>query len=169
MKCPPSQPKNKPSLGPPAKSLSWIAERRALREFGDRRTRAILAIFVARRSAKRREFFVHPSIAQLHGLNPSDLNWALDKLEGDMVETLESRNGRFRTIRLMARFEEIERECATRNRGRGRICRRSNPDEERVTFDKGDLLERLSSAPRETETEVLKTLREIASAPPDRI
>jgi hypothetical protein len=165
MKCPPLLTKSSVPANPLSKSPSWVTERDVLREFGDRKTRAILAIFLARRSAKNQEFFVHPSIAALHGLNSSDLNWTLDKLEGAVVETLESRNGKYRMLRLLPRFEEMETECATRDLGRGRRFRKAAPAEEMVIFDKNALLERLSVSPCEPAAEVLLTLREIASEP----
>jgi hypothetical protein len=88
------------------KSPSWVVERDALRLFGDRKSRAILAIYHARRSAKKSEFFVHPDIAKLNGLSPSDLNWALGELEGKLVETVKSKQGRYRTLRLLSQFED---------------------------------------------------------------
>lgn len=98
-------PGKQPSHSAP-KPFSWIAERDALRLFGDRKTRAILAIYHARRSAKRQEFFVHPDIASLNGLKPADLNWALDKLEGVLIETITSKSGKYRLLRLLPQYEE---------------------------------------------------------------
>lgn len=92
--------------GKVAKLESWVTERDALVAFGDRKARAILAVFMARRSAKRNEFFVARSIAERFGLGVRDLNWALDKLEGELVETVESRKGRFRVIRLTVDWGE---------------------------------------------------------------
>lgn len=53
---------------------SWLPERDILSKFGDRRTRAILAIMAARRSSGREKFFVPPQIAELFALTPRDLN-----------------------------------------------------------------------------------------------
>lgn len=94
-----------PSRSAP-KSPSWIAERDALRLFGDRKSRAILAIYHARRSAKKTEFFVHPDITKRWNLSPTDLNWAVDKLEGKLVVTIGSKKGRYRMLRLLPQFEE---------------------------------------------------------------
>lgn len=86
-------------------SPSWISERDALRLFGDRKTRGILAIFAARRSARRTEFFVHPKIASLFDLSSNDLSWVMDRLEGKLVEVTSSRRGKYRRMRLLPAFE----------------------------------------------------------------
>jgi len=109
-------------------------ERIALERFGDRITRAVIAVFHARRSAKQEEFFVAPQIAEMHGLNPKDLNWALGRLEGRLIETLEARRGRFRRIRLNPEFEH----SATSGELSG-----GTPDVERITIDTDDVMSRL--------------------------
>jgi hypothetical protein len=98
-------PSNTSSMSP-ATLVSWITERDVLREFGDRRTRAILAILTARRSARSVDFFVPPHIANLFHLAPKDLCWALQKLEGVLVNTVTSTKGRFRKVRLAPRWEQ---------------------------------------------------------------
>lgn len=86
--------------------VSWITERNVLREVGDRRTRAVLAIFHARRSARKETFFVPPQIAAIYRLKPADLCWALDALDGVVVETVGTTKGKFRTVRLLPRWEQ---------------------------------------------------------------
>ncbi len=44
-----NQHKSKPYKKTEQKALSWIVERAALCEFGDRKTRVIMAIFMARK------------------------------------------------------------------------------------------------------------------------
>ena len=85
---------------------SWLPERDMLSKFGDRRSRAILAILAARRSSGRKEFFVPPQIAELFHITPRDLCWALDDLEGKVTETLGSIQGKFRKVRLLDEWEE---------------------------------------------------------------
>lgn len=97
-----------------SKSPSWIAERDALHLFSDRKARAILAIYHARRSARKTEFFVHPDITKRWSLTPTDLNWALDRLEGKLVETIGSKKGRYRMLRLLPQFEEASSSYASR-------------------------------------------------------
>ena len=111
-------------------------ERIALERFGCRITRTVIAVFHARRSAKQKEFFVAPQIAEYHELNPKDLNWALGRLEGQLIETLEARRGRFRRIRLMPEFEY----SAT-----GDELADETTDEEKVTIDIADVMSRLKS------------------------
>jgi hypothetical protein len=113
-------------------SPSWIVERDALRLFGDRRSRAILAIYHARRSANRQEFFVHPDIAGVNGLSPADLNWALDKLEGVLIETLMSKSGKYRLLQLLPQYEEAIVKPYTEYQ---RITPPAPPGEERVFID----------------------------------
>jgi hypothetical protein len=60
----------------------------------------------ARRSSGREVFFVPPQIANLYGLTPRDLCWALDDLEGRVTVTVGSKHGRFRMIRLANTWEE---------------------------------------------------------------
>lgn len=165
MKSSTPSPKGNPRPRPQPESPSWVAERVALREYGDRKTRAILAVFLARRSAHKEIFFVAPSIAQLHNLSASDLNWALDRLEGDVLETRESRRGKFRTIRLLPRFEEEVVVVEGIRRGRRRPRRPDNVTlgEERVYFNKEQMLARISSPERESAPRVLETLRAIAT------
>jgi hypothetical protein len=73
--------------------------------FGDRRSRAILAAMAARRSSGRQVFFVAPHIAEYFGLTPRDLHWALDALEDIVVQTVGSKQGKFRKIRLLSKWE----------------------------------------------------------------
>jgi hypothetical protein len=75
--------------------------------FGDRRSRTILAIMAARRSSGREVFFVPPQIANLYGLTPRDLCWALDDLEGRVTVTVGSKQGKFRQVRLADRWEKL--------------------------------------------------------------
>lgn len=89
----------------PPTTVSWITERNILREFGDRRTRAILAILTARRSSGSLEFFVPPHIAGLFNLTPKDLSWALQDLEGKLVNTRSSIKGKFRKVCLLPAWE----------------------------------------------------------------
>jgi len=84
------------------------AERDALREFADRKTRAILAIFTSRRSSGKKEFFVPPHIAELYRLTPRDLAWAYEKLEGLCINTVNSKMGKFRIVRLTDEWEARE-------------------------------------------------------------
>lgn len=90
------------------RSGSWVVERDALTQYGDRKTRAILAVFTARRSSKKKEFFVSPHIARHFNLSARDLYWALDKLEGELVRTLDSKTGKFRLLSLMPEWELLE-------------------------------------------------------------
>ena len=128
------------SLSAP-RSPSWVVERDAIRLFGDRKTRAILAIYQARRSAKKSEFFVHPNIARDNKLRPSDLNWALDHLEGKLMETLDSKNGRFRIIRLLPQFEESAASTASGNKLPYSLL---FPDEEPVEIDHEEVKARVA-------------------------
>ena len=132
-----------------SKSLSWIVERDALRLFGDRRSRAILAIYHARRSAKRQEFFVHPDIARVNGLSPADLNWALDRLEGVLIVTTESRKGGYRLLKLLPQFEEVAGKPASDDPQTGRVSL-PTPDEEQVIIDTEAVLARASGLRTET-------------------
>lgn len=128
-----------PSRSP--KSPSWIVERDAIRFLGERKTRAILAIFHARRSARKAEFFVHPDIAKRWGLSPADLNWALDRLDGKLMETLDSKNGRFRIIRLLPQFEESAASTASGNKRPDSLL---PPDEEPVEIDHEEVMARVA-------------------------
>jgi hypothetical protein len=126
-----------------SKSPSWIAERDALLLFGDRKTRAIIAIYHALRSAKKAEFFVHPDIAKRWSLSPADLNWALDRLEGKLVETVGSTKGRYRMMRLVTQFEETASSS-------GSHPEKSSPSpvtlgEERVEIDTAAVMARLAA------------------------
>ena len=87
-------------------SISWIVERDILSELGDRRTRAILAIVMARRCAGLPVFFVPPHIATRFLLSPHDLSWALRSLDGQLVETVGSTKGKFRRLRLLPEWEK---------------------------------------------------------------
>ena len=129
-------PRRLPSRSP--SPPSWIVERDAIRHFGDRKTRAILAIYHARRSARKAEFFVHPDIAKRWGLSPADLNWAIDRLDGKLMETLDSKNGRFRIIRLLPQFEES---TASGNKRPDSLL---SPDEEPLEIDHEEVMARVT-------------------------
>jgi hypothetical protein len=122
------------------KSPSWIVERDAIRLFGDRKTRAILAIYHARRSAKKAEFFVHPDIAKVNGLSPSQLNWALGELEGVLIETLDSKKGRYRTIRLLPQFDDAVADSEGGAAAKVSIPSPAVAGEERVHIDTAEVL-----------------------------
>lgn len=95
----------------PPTTISWITERDILRELGDRRTRAVLAILTARRSSGCLEFFVPPHIATLFRLSPKDLCWALKDMDGTLLRTVGSTKGKFRKIRLLPEWEnQVEAE-----------------------------------------------------------
>ena len=83
-----------------------VVERDLIRKFGDRRTRAVLAVVTARRSAGTPEFFVAPGIVALYRLSPRDLNWALDDLEGVLTVTDNAVKGRYRRLHLVPAWEE---------------------------------------------------------------
>ncbi len=119
------------------KSQSWVVERDAIRDFGDRKTRAILAIYHAQRSAKRQEFFVHPDIARVNGLSPADLNWALDKLEGVLIETLTSKSGKYRLLRILPQYEQAAGEPSAETQF---VSCTVSPGEERVFIDTDTVL-----------------------------
>lgn len=144
------------------KSPSWIAERDALRLFGDRKTRAILALFHARRSARAEEFFVPPHIAKLNNLSPGDLNWALDKLEGKLVVTRGSKRGKWRMLRLLPELEEAFTKPAPQEARRDGGAGKLSSDEERVVFDKADILRRAASSNDES----LPVFRHLLEIPP---
>ena len=126
------------------KHPSWIVERDAIRLFGDRKTRAILAIYHARRSARKTEFFIHPDIANVNLLSPSQLNWALNELEGVMIETLDSKKGRYRTIRLLPQFEDAAAESEGGVTTKVSIPIPAVAGEERVHIDTAEVLARLA-------------------------
>ncbi len=88
------------------RGISWVTERDALRTLGDRKARAMLAVFTARRSARNEVFFVPPQIADLYGLKPRDLCWALNALEGALLTTIGAAKGKFRMIRLLPKWED---------------------------------------------------------------
>ena len=138
-----------PSRSAP-KSPSWIAERDALRLLGDRRSRAILAIYHARRSAKRQEFFIHPDIAKVNGLKPADLNWALDRLEGVLIVTSKSRKGGYRLLKLLPQFEEVVGKPASTSPQTGRVSTTVAPDGEQVMVDTEAVLARAAGLRTET-------------------
>jgi hypothetical protein len=126
------------------KSPSWITERDAIRLFGDRKSCAILAIYHARRSARAEEFFVHPHIAKLWGLSAADLNWALDKLDGKLVETIHSKSGRYRTLRLLPQFEDTDSK-ASDSYPKKLPSTLVAPDEERVEIDTAKVMALLAT------------------------
>lgn len=70
-----------------------------------------MAVLTSRRSAKTTEFFVAPQIAEMYGLKPRDLNWALDALEGKVTETQTSLTGKFRRVRLLPHWESQQEEA----------------------------------------------------------
>jgi len=154
-----------PSWSAP-KSPSWIVERDSLRLWGDRKARAILAIFHARRCARKEEFFVHPDIAKRNGLTPSDLNWALNKLEGKLLETVKSQNGMYRVIRLLPQFEAVEDGPGEQSRQSGPRASYAVPEEERVQFSDEDILARVHSGKAGYLPEVVAVLQELAAAEP---
>lgn len=96
-----------------------------MREFGDRRTRAVLAVFTSRRSARSEVFFVPPQIAKLYRLSPRDLCWALGVLEGSLLQAVGTTKGKFRKIRLLPEWEgrvNVEKQgdsAIGRKRGKG--------------------------------------------------
>lgn len=105
----PTKPTRRQSYQP--RTISWITERDILRELGDRRTRAVLAILTARRSSGCLEFFVPPHIATLFRLSPKDLCWALKDMDGTLLRTVGSTKGKFRKIRLLPEWEnQVEAE-----------------------------------------------------------
>lgn len=116
-----------------ASSGSWITERDALREFADRKTRAILAIFTSRRSSGKKEFFVPPHIAELYRLTPRDLAWAYEKLEGLFINTVNSKMGKFRIVRLTDEWEARE---SQKTKVSKQVVSNKDSDEERVTIDR---------------------------------
>jgi hypothetical protein len=105
---PPSQdtPCHSPGSFTVGRSISWVMERDLLCQFGDRRTRAVLAIMMARRCARTPEFFIPPQIAERFGLSARDLCWALNDLEGKLLKTITSTKGKFRKVRLLLEAEE---------------------------------------------------------------
>lgn len=139
------------------KSGSWVVERDALVEYGDRKTRAVLAIFTARRSAKKEEFFVSPHIARHFKLSTRDLNWALDKLEGCLVRTSDSRSGKFRSLKLMPEWE-------AREQGKSKAAPGSShaEDGELLVVDKEKIMKQLERLPATTDEETTATLCKIA-------
>lgn len=148
-----------------APSPSLDAERTALRLFGDRTTRAILAVFHARRCAQGKEFFVPPHIAKLNGLSPSDLSWALGKLEGKLVVTQYSEKGKWRMLRLVPEFEEDFAQGTIQDNRRHVGTGKVRPDEERVVFDKADILRRAASLRDEMPFEFLQSLKRVSPQP----
>ena len=133
-------------------TVSWITERDILRKFGDRRTRAILAVLTARRSSGCLNFFIPPHIAALFNLTPKDLCWALKDLEGKLIATRSSCKGKFRKVCLLPEWEgraEAERTRVTMGKGPGSV-------EDELT---GTSI---------NETEVAATLRELAQTQPGR-
>ena len=150
--------KRKPSSG------SWVVERDALKEFGDRKARAILAIFTARRSSGKKEFFVPPHIAELYHLTPRDLNWAFKKLEGQITDTSGSRKGKFRHVRLTPEWED-------RETGGGDMANRQassdGSDEELVVIDKDVVTRGATMLPVDIDRDVAATLREISEGNAD--
>lgn len=140
------------------KSPSWIIEREAMRLFSDRLSRTILAVYHARRSAQSEEFFVPPQIAKLNRLTPTDLNWALDKLEGKLLSTVNRKKGKWRKVRLLPEFEkEVTSSDKTRHCNRG-VEGVLLPDEERLSYDKDRILELAFDPQRKTSDEIVEAL-----------
>lgn len=150
---------------PTPKSPSWVVEWEAIRQFSDRISRAIIAIFHARRCAQTAEFFVSPQIARLNRLSPTDLNWALDKLEGKVVEALRKKNGKWRVIRLLPQFEQARMAIpgATHPSQEATGALQPDEDEERVVCDQEDVIRHAVSLEREIPSEIVHVLNEIAS------
>lgn len=117
----------------------------------------------SRRCACNEEFFVGPQIAKLNDLSPSDLNWALDRLEGQVVTTQSRLRGKFRRLRLLPHFESKVMECSGRNAASPSAIPKGHPDEERVYVDTDEVLARAGAAKCEPSDEILETLRELAS------
>ena len=151
------------SSHPVPKSPSLVAEWDALRLFGDRTSRVILAIFHARRCAQTEEFFVAPHIAKFNNLSPKDLNWALDRLERKLVVTRSSKKGKWRMIRLLPQFEEAVRTTAIQGTWAQEAADDLQANEERVTYDREYILGEAASSNNEMSPAVIKTLRQIAS------
>ncbi|MDQ8191574.1 hypothetical protein [Roseibacillus persicicus] len=148
---------------PAPKSPSWAVEREAIRLYSDRVSRAILAVYHARRTAQSEEFFVAPQIAKLNRLSPADLNWALDKLEGKVMTTVSSKKGRWRTIRLLPHLEKgVMAPGKQSHHGEG-MEGALQPDEERLSYDKETVLNLAFSSDGETSAEVLEALNIIAA------
>ena len=94
------------------------------------------------------EFFVHPDIAKVNGLSPGQLNWALDRLQGSLIETVESKSGQYRTIRLLPQYENAiaeSKDCAA-----AKSLPPTTPDEERIIIDTEAVLARIGQARMET-------------------
>ncbi|MDB4759250.1 hypothetical protein OAF99_02805 [Akkermansiaceae bacterium] len=116
---------------------SLAQEHAALEQWGDRKTRTILAVFHARRLAKSLEFFVSPKVAEFHNLKPKDLNWGLERLEGKLTITVEQRKGRFRRLRLLPCYE-----ASTTNYIKPTI--NDSCDEEQIVVDTAAVLARVA-------------------------
>lgn len=86
--------------------LPWfIIERKAIAKHGGLISRAIMAIFHARCTAGVYVFCVTPDHAKLYSLSPTQLNWALSRLEGSLIVTIEAKRGGPRLIRLFPEWE----------------------------------------------------------------
>lgn len=159
-----SNTKHTPPIKKDSKQLkpsgSWVVERDALKEYGDRKSRAILAIFTARRSSGKKEFFVSPHIADLYNLTPRDLNWALNKLDGIFINTIESKPGKFRLICLTPEWEARE---ANKAKARQNHPTNMNNGEELVIIDKADTLKNAATYIAACDDDTHAILRAIAT------
>lgn len=151
------------------RSPSWVAERDALRELGDRKTRTILAVYLARRSARRLHFFVHPDLAKLYGLSPSDLNWALDRLEGELVETLGSKKGRYRKLRLIPDFENSVGNEPHPQHDFERKSKRASLHGEKLIPHSDLLVRQPPDSQRGLAPEIIETLRQLGATKQTRL
>lgn len=153
--------------------ISWIVERDALLQFGDRRTRAILAIFASRRGAGKPVFFVPPHIAEYFRLTPRDLFWAHSELEGKLLETIGSKRGKFRRVRLLPEWEERETSTRTWRQGDRKqasavsVEAANAPPEVAVMLADLEVLEQLAPQPNEFDISIVETLIAIARGEPD--
>ena len=100
---------HKPFRDPNAKTPGWEIEREALALLGDEKSRAILAIFHARRESQTCIFHVPLLTAGYYGFDSTQFNRALRRLEGSFIEIVEAIRGAPRDIRLLPRWEHPEK------------------------------------------------------------
>ena len=81
--------------------LPYELEHDIRRKFTTVGDRVISAAILARRASRKEVFFIPPAIAGSYGLTPRDLSRTLDRLEGHLFATVESRRGRYRRIRFL--------------------------------------------------------------------
>ena len=80
----------------------WVLEVDLRSEFGSTLDRTIGAVLMAARLSKKEVFFVGRGARKRFGLSPNMLNKGLNRLERESVlETVESKKGRYRRIRLL--------------------------------------------------------------------